>query len=562
MSSSLPLILREDPVPRGQLGPVRAHNKDVAVVYATAAGELDLAGSTTLTWKEKLLGKYVARFEVLVGDQRRKAKLVSTPITCADGSHRFEVTLDVGFRVDDPTEVVRRRVADALPVVYGHLVPQLRSAARKFDIDQAAQAEDHINQLLGHPISLPEGITIYYCSVEIERDEAARAHGAALRAAERQTHVTRGAHQAQIADARLDQALLDIAQDAELNRQTARRDALGGMSIDMAGVLRQHLIMHPEDTGRVLDLLAQGEADATTRADLEAQRRDQLFRFLVDKDLIRSADLSMLGGSAPAGLEALTPKQLPAPAAPADPLKPPADQPPAPVIWGGRAAHDAPAPARQCPVYLVLDASAAAAPLLPGLNTALRDLNSALTADPDALGGLRLAVLAFTERSEVLRPLSRVAPDSAAATLSASGEARYGAAFDGLTDLLSADVDALKAGDHRVQRPVVVFLSTGWPSDDSVAWASARDRLASHRYAPTVIACGLGSTTASAMLRVAARPEVAFVAAPDASPAEHVAGFALLLRNTVLGLARALRSGPPDLVVECPAGLRPAAARD
>lgn len=566
MTSTLPLILSVEPVPRNQWGPVRARHRNVAVVYATATGELDLAGSTRLTWKDKILGKYLTRFEVSVGDQRRKAKLVSSPLTCSDGSHRFDATLDVGFHVHDPLEIVRRNVTDALAVVYGHLVPQMRSAARKFAIEEAASAEDYINRLLGRGASLPEGITIYHCSVEIEPDQAARDHVAALLRARRQAAIARGDHQAEVAEARSAQALLDIQQEGELARQRGRQAALSNMSVDLEGLLKQHLITHPEDTARVVELLAQAEADRTSRADLYAQRRDEMFRFMVEKDLIRSADLSMLGGAVPPALDPFTAEQPPDPSAPPDAsaLPAPAIQPPAPVIWGGRSAqHEGPpiddldAPARRLPVYLLIDGSGSAQPFVADLNTALRDLHTALTADGKASNEIRLSVLSFNERSELLQPMSRVVLDTKLARLAASGQARYGAAFDGFTDVLSADVDALKASGHRVQRPVTFLLATGGPCDDAT-WGSALDRLASHRYAPTVIACGLGDTSPGAMLRIAARPEFAFTGMPNASATDQVAGFSLLLRNTVLHLGRGLRSGRPDLVVECPPGLLPA----
>ncbi|GHF18127.1 vWA domain-containing protein [Streptomyces morookaense] len=567
MTSVLPLILGVEPVPRSQWGPVRARNRNVAVVYATAAGELDLAGSTTLTWKDKILGKYLTRFEVSVGDHRRKAQLVTSPLTCSDGSHRFDATLDLGFRVHDPLEIVRRNVTDALPVVYSHLIPRLRAEARRFGIEDAAGAEDHLNRLFAHGISLPEGITIYHCSVVIEPDEAARSHIAALTTARRQAAIARGAHEAQVAAARTDQALLDIQQDGELARQAQRKAALGNMSVDLEGVLKQHLVMHPEDTAQVAELLARAEAEHTARTDLQAQRWDQMFRFMVEKDMIRPADLPMLGGTVPAGLQALAPKQLadppglPSTAAP----MPTAPQPPKPVIWGGLAAqHGNPsggapdAPVRQLPVYLLIDTSADAQPFMDGLNAALYDLHSALIADQDASAGIRLAALAFNEQSHVLTQLSPVASVDHLTRLTASGRARYSAAFDGLTALLSADVDALKTSGHRVQRPVAFFLGTSGPSDDTAVWGSARDRLAGHRYAPTVIACGLGSTTPSAVLRIAEQPEIAFRGKSNASVADQVRGFSRLLCNTVLGLGRGLRFGGWDLVVECPAGLLPA----
>ncbi|MDF9814791.1 hypothetical protein [Streptomyces sp. SPB162] len=210
------------------------------------------------------------------------------------------------------------------------------------------------------------------------------------------------------------------------------------------------------------------------------------------------------------------------------------------------------------PVYVVLDASQSAATFTAGFNDALRSLHTALTQSPDVAAGLRLSVIGFAERPDMRMPLTRVDWGTDVPHLSAGGGLHLAAAFDGLLDLLPGDVDRLKHGGGRVHRPVV-FLVTTAPPQDNVKWPAARESLAAHRYAPTIVACGLGAAESRGVLRIASSPELAFIADPAVPAADQTALFSALLQNTLLHLGRGVLAGRPDLIAECPKGLLPAA---
>ncbi|MGP4002734.1 vWA domain-containing protein [Streptomyces sp. 8N706] len=583
MTATLSLILSEGPVPRGQLGPVKPTSPNVAVVYATASGELGSTGGRPLTWSQHFFTKYRTRYEVDLSDHRRKARLQSSPLTCSDQAHRFEATIDVGFRVTDPEALVRRNVRDALVVVYGHLTHQLRSHARNFAIDEAARAEAYINRACAAQTPLPEGITIYHCTVELEPDAAAREYIRTLEQARRERTVGQDRFDADVATTRAEEYLNDIRHEAGLKRDDERRRALAGVSLDLEGLIRQHLTQHPEDTSHALELMTRWEEARVGRAELQDQRQVEMFRFLVDKDIIRQADLprirdGVLGQlpGAPASVAAL-------PAGPPSPQQT-APQPPAhtspPVVWGGSAAAPAgpagtaapagtagtaapagttgtaaPAGTGVIPVYAVIDESRAAAGCIEELNNGLRSLHSVLANSPDVQPVVRLSVLGYAERTEVRMPLARVGWGTDVPVLSTGAGAAYAPVFRKLLELLPDDVGRLKKQGGQVHRPVVFFLTTGVP-EDGTEWTASLDLLKGHRYAPTVVACGIAEADRGTVLRIAGRPELAYVAAPQTDAGSAATQFSMLLQNTVLHLGRGVVAGSADLAVACPQGLR------
>ncbi|MBM9509640.1 hypothetical protein [Actinacidiphila acididurans] len=565
MESTLPLILSLDAVPPEEQDAWWREHRSVAVVHLSADGRLTVGTKSPATLWDKLLGRGGTRYAVDVSDHRRRAEMRNTPLPCSDQAHRFEATVDIGFRVHDPEEVVRRNVADALPVVYGHVTQTVRSHARRFAIDEADRAEEYINQVFAQEIRLPEGITVFHCAVTLEPDAAARKYIETLAGLDRELTVGRGRHEAAVAEERSRQAIADMKQEGELGREKQRAAALSGMALNIEGLIRQHLVQHPEDTVRATQLLTDWETAQVARAELGTQRHDAMFRFLVEKDILRSPDLLMLREGLLGGL---------------NPAAPPVGLPPAaasavgggaaaaaPVSWGGTVAAGA-APGggpdavtgAAVPVYLVLDASQSAAPFADGLNDALRSLHTALSTSPDVAAGLRVCVLAFAENGDLRLPLTRFTWATNVPYLATGGDSRFGAAFEKLLDLLPGDVDLLKRGGGSVHRPVVFFVATA-PPRDGTQWPDVRQQLAAHRYAPTVLACGLGESEGRAMLRIASDPNLAFVAAPGSHPADQARALSALLQSTLLHLGRTVLAGHPDLVAECPQGLVPADQR-
>ncbi|MCC9310935.1 hypothetical protein LN042_28350 [Kitasatospora sp. RB6PN24] len=578
---TVPLILSQEPV-RGQLGPVKATSPSRAVVYATAAGELAWFDGRPLSWSQQFFSKYRTRYEVDVSDHRRTVVLRSTPLPSRDQVHRFEATVDVGFRVTDPTEVVRRNIQDALVVVYGFLADYLRPLARGFAIDQADAAEAHLNGKLAHEQVLPEGITLYRCSVKLDPDAAAAAFIAARTKAVRDRALGTAAHERAVAETRSREMIKDLEQQAELNRQRERERALAGTGVDIDGLIKRHLVMHPEDTGPAIEMLSKWAEAVAGRQEVFDQRSVDVFQFMVAKDLIQPADVELIRrqalarvhspalapGAASAlpvvwGGGAALPSGQPAP----DPLTAPAQV--QPTVLAGRPVTVAnpPTPVDRpaagspvLPCYLVLDESAAMAGCLPALGNALRTLQTALVMNQGAQYGLRLSVLGMAEETRVGLAMCQVEWTTGMPAPEARGGASYASAFEKLLEVVPADVRRLKAEHPTVLRPVAFLLLAG-TVDDGARWRQALRRLidpAVNGFVPTLVAVGVGRAAEPDIAEIARQPQFGLVAEDRADLPGAVERFAELLQRTVVRLGDDLAAGRPGLELAKLPGLRPA----
>jgi uncharacterized protein YegL len=131
-------------------------------------------------------------------------------------------------------------------------------------------------------------------------------------------------------------------------------------------------------------------------------------------------------------------------------------------------------------------------------------------------------------------------------------------AFSLLLDRIPADVRALKREGFAVHRPAVFFLSDGQPTDPG-QWEDPYDRLTDREQnptAPNVIACGIGEARAETILRVASRPEFAFVSTPGVEVGLAIAEFCTALTRSVIKSGQAVGSDDAELVVERPDSFR------
>ncbi|GGV97405.1 hypothetical protein GCM10015535_68710 [Streptomyces gelaticus] len=134
------------------------------------------------------------------------------------------------------------------------------------------------------------------------------------------------------------------------------------------------------------------------------------------------------------------------------------------------------------------------------------------------------------------------------------GLTSYEAAFEDLLTRIPADVRRLRGAGYKVHRPVVFFLSDGQPTDKE-AWQQPHGRLTDRARTPTapdIVACGIGDALASTMVKVATRPEFAFVAKPATDIGQAVAEFFHALTASIVASGHALGSGAPELVVTRP----------
>ncbi|TDC62423.1 hypothetical protein, partial [Streptomyces hainanensis] len=299
---TVPLILNERPLPRSEVGALRLP-PSFAVVYP-ADGGFEVETARPRTWSERLLGAGRNRLchVVDLGDHWRTAELTRTPLPCRDQAHRFEARLDVGFRVHDPVLVVRHNVANALDPVYRRLTKDLRDQAAQFQINEAQRAQAHINAALAREITLPEGITVFHCVVQLEPDAAAREFIKGLKQAERARVMGGHGHTKDVGQAHHQVAIDDIHHAARQRRERERREAqehlLDSLPAQIRGPVEVHLAKHPDDTARVLDMLLVLERTRAARQDSREDQEREMLRFLVERGVVRDVDLPGLRAEA------------------------------------------------------------------------------------------------------------------------------------------------------------------------------------------------------------------------------------------------------------------------
>ncbi|MCP2260896.1 hypothetical protein LX15_004616 [Streptoalloteichus tenebrarius] len=174
---------------------------------------------------------------------------------------RFVAQVRFGWRVDDPVRVVQRALHDAAGLGLRHLVSLVWPVARAFDPLAVADAEAHLNRMIGHgPVRLDEGVSLFHCSVRLDADPVLREHALTM-ARERQR--------------------------AELHDYRCARVA-GAVRQGQHALLARHLAQQPGDVVGVVRLLAEQE-----RTSLEAAR--EIVAQLLDRNLARDVDLEGIG---------------------------------------------------------------------------------------------------------------------------------------------------------------------------------------------------------------------------------------------------------------------------
>ncbi|KJS55753.1 hypothetical protein VM98_11335 [Streptomyces rubellomurinus subsp. indigoferus] len=604
MTPTLPLILSEEPVPRGLSGPVKALKPSAAAVYASYDGQLAWFQGRPLSWSQQFMSKYRTRYEVDLSDHRRKAHLKSWPLPSQDQAHCFDAVVDVGFRVHDPVEVVRRNVTDALVVVYGHIAAVLRVIARGYSIHQADLAELRMNHECAREMMLPEGITIYRCVVDLRLDEAARTYIENLTKADRDRQLAEAAQRLAEGTAHGKQVIDGIELEGRLARerreqavrlelQEERRRLLGEGDLDVNRLITLFMLEHPDRADEAVEMRTKWEAALTARQEQFDERSVEVFRFMVQSKLIQPADVEVIrqqalnrvqGATLPGGTgSALPPVRWGGPAAssgrtavPPPVIGPAPGAVPPGAAQSGAGVHsplvgtvvtNGPGDLASgggpvtgvLPIYLLIDESAAVAGCLPGLNNALRGLHSALLTPPESAAGLRLAVLGAAGETVLHLPLAAVEWTTVMPELTVRAGARHDLALERLRALVAQDLARLKTEHPVVHRPVLFVLFGGPCEEDPARWREAlralTDPVANPGH-PTIIAVGIGRADETEIRTVAHLPELAFLAEPGLDLPTAAERFASLLRDSVLYLGRGLAGGRLDLFIECPPGLR------
>ncbi|MFG3587894.1 hypothetical protein [Streptomyces sp. NPDC047990] len=568
---SVSLILNERAIARNRVGELPDLPPAVAIVYPTQGGPFEV--EQVRTRGQRWFGKARPCYVVDLSDHRRQAAVTKTPLTCSNGGHRFQATIDVGFRVQDPARVVERNVRDALAVVYGYLTDRIRLCAARFSVIEATSAQLAINQELDRQIQLSEGITIYYCKVQMEPDEAAARYVKELEEAQWRSQLGAHAHRAKLGEVRSEVEIEDFRAAARRQREQQERAALAGDRLDFEQLIREFLARHPEQTSQALEQLARVREAEAAQWDVREQRDAEMTRYLIQHGVIREVDLpwlrqGRLGPDAVSRTAGVLAPSNPSPQiAPGTSPHPPVHQAPAPVAlqgggavqWGGSAAPPASAPSGGLvPVYLVLDTSVASSGSVTELGNMLRSMQTALAGSPDVASALRLSVITYNNGADVVLPLTEVSWRTGVPGLITTPGCRYRPVLRRLTDLVPMETERLKQQVQRVLRPVVFFLAVGQAEDD-VEWPTAHADLMAHTYHPHLVACAIGQDPVRVAQRLASRPELGIAAVESADTNQSVAQFSVLVQQTLLHLGRTALAGRMELRLDCPQGLRPVA---
>ena len=156
------------------------------------------------------------------------------------------------------------------------------------------------------------------------------------------------------------------------------------------------------------------------------------------------------------------------------------------------------------PFYLVCDESQSMGPLgIGACNTALPRLHIAIASDPIVNDKIRIGVISFSDTAEVLLPLSKMTDVVDFPGLVVKGGTNYGNAFTCLKNTIQTDINDLKKGSDEVNRPIVMFITGGEPTDTN--WKAAHAQVAdkSWPFSPHIISFGVGGAQADTIREVA-----------------------------------------------------------
>ncbi|AGL18926.1 hypothetical protein [Actinoplanes sp. N902-109] len=575
MSIPLNLIISESKVERGLLNAEPPTRPNIAVVYSTGAGQVASFGGRPLKRSEQLFSQYRFRYDVDMSDHRRRAELRSTPLPARGDYYFFVATVDVMFRVHDPVEIVRRAVHDPLPIVYGHIAGRLWNITRGFDIEDSAKAESAARQAFSQPVTLPEGLQIGGVSVQLLPDAQASDYLQKKRAAERALQTGDAEHQVNVQKAMQQAQLSQMAQVHQLQARQAELTAMGNGPLSAHEMARRHLAGNPQDTAHVMHLLMEHERAMIERQDGTNQRVTDFVKFMMQSGVIPPGDFDRFIGAAagqlglpggpPAALTAgagwshapVLPPAGPQPVVPAQAGPPVAEKPEAVILQQDPATKVwRPADGVQ-PMYLMVDESTAAAPYISDLSDGVRGLLGTLAQASDIAPAIRLSVLGFADGVATRLPLDQVTAASQSPWLITRGDADYAGAFETLLDQITPDIEALKQQGLKVLRPVVFLLSASAPGDDG--WRAQHRRLvdpAGHRYAPGIVAYGVGEAAAPVVAAMATRPEFGYVMTAGTDVHTAIDQSWRALSRDIIAAGRALVSGSPALTVQPPTGFR------
>lgn len=263
----------------------------VRVVYTNKEGVVIRPEDRPSLWFRRLTGLGWTRHYVDTGDHRRTVDLRGRQLPARGEAMFFEATLDIGFRVADAAEVVRRNITIGDVAIVNHIIAQIRPVIRQFEIEESLLAEDTVNSKLGAGFSLPEGVRVYHLSVRLTPDAAACEHLAKLREDERARELNAGRHRDAVSRTDRENEIKQRQHAAELDRYKAALESVDGLNLDPYQLLLAHVAEHPQDTEGTFDLLMRVWEVGINQEESRDARSNDLLRYLIGIGAIQAADV-------------------------------------------------------------------------------------------------------------------------------------------------------------------------------------------------------------------------------------------------------------------------------
>lgn len=210
------------------------------------------------------------------------------------------------------------------------------------------------------------------------------------------------------------------------------------------------------------------------------------------------------------------------------------------------------------PFYFVADHSYSMAEEIHRLNEGLTALLEALRIESFAASKVRFGVIGFNNNAQIFLPLSDLRNVEQMPVLEAGFGTSYAAAFRLLAQQIPTDVLAMKAESYIVMRPVVFFLTDGYP-DPREDWRQALDELLALRARPHILAFGIGDSDPAIIQQIATSPEYAHQQASGADTGRALTNFISALTQSVVSSGQVVgrtedQGGPAGLQLEKPSG--------
>ncbi len=489
-------------------GPIRQTDPRRALVWADKDGDVHgFATGTKPTLSDYVRLRVRRRYEVDRSEHRERL-LLHLP---AEGElDHFDVIAAIGFKVGDPVEIVKRNLGDVLTLIRDHLSSTLRPKTRQFRIDKSPDAEVAVNSELASTAftgKFDPAIKIVSCWATVKPDAAYRGPVGAKAKAEHERVVNR------------------IQNSAKIDTHVRMVNDLRGRQLNPRQLIGYYLQHNPSDGEKALRLLIEYEEAQQARLDTQNRRWHDLFRFMVEKELVTVAHVDDLRNKVMTLI------------------------------------HTPPAPVKTdvvLPVYLVVDESGAID--LGLLNAGIGDLFNGLLAEPEAAAPVRLAVLGLAGTVETRLSPTAITEANQPPTFVRRSGMGYLAAMTFLREQLPGQLGRLWSQGFAAHRPVVFFLTATRP--DGPDWWDERDRLVNREdnwYAPHIVVYAIaeGQTPGTwdpHVDRLATQAEFGFVTNDRRSTAVPNAFSAL--RRSIVSSGRALADNRIRMVVVKPDGFR------